>query len=105
MNLKKKRFHPLTKLIIVLFFFGFERLTWKGHGFLYPRLSFLPMSSCNKFFSRVFLMHVGCFFFSHLGRIILLLIFFRLSTVFSFSIGGTYTFWINNKLFFNYGII
>src|SRR3954464_6683283 len=65
-NLKKKRFHPLTKLVVVLFFFGFERLTWNGHGFLHPWFSFLPMSSFNEVFSSVLLAHVRCFFFLNL---------------------------------------
>src|ERR1041385_6510509 len=90
MNLKKNKFHPFTKFIIVLFFFGFETLTWKGHGFLYPWFSFLLMSSCDEVFFGILLAFIGCFFFSHLRRIILLLIRFRLSTVFSFSIGGRY---------------
>src|ERR1041385_1335394 len=81
----------------MLFFFSFERLTWKGHGFLYPWFYFLPMSSCNEVFSCVFLAFIGCFFFSHLERIILLLIiFFGLNTVFSFSIGGRYAVRISN---------
>src|ERR1041384_1101380 len=63
-DLKKKRFHPFTKFIIMLFFFRFEGLTWKGHGFLYPWFSFLPMSSCDEVFSRVPLACTGCFFFS-----------------------------------------
>src|ERR1041385_4605167 len=94
MNLKKKRFHPLTKLIVMFFFFSFERLTWKGHGFLYPWFSFLPMSSCDKIFSSVFLAFVGFFFFLNFGWIILFNILFRLSNVFSLSIGGRYTIWI-----------
>src|ERR1044071_327850 len=98
-NLKKKRLHPLTKLVVVLFFFNFERLTWKGHGFLYPWFYFLPMSSCDEVFTSVFLAFVGCFFLSNFGWIILFTILFRLSTVFSLSIGGRYTIWINNKLF------
>src|ERR1041385_326849 len=82
----------------MLFLFGFERLTWKGHRFLYPWFSFLIMSSFYKVFSCVFLAFVGCFFFSQLGRIILLLIiFFGLSTVFSFSIGGRYAVRINSR--------
>src|SRR3954462_940647 len=83
----------------MLFFFSFERLTLKGHGFLYPWFSFLPMSSCDEVFSSVFLAFVGCFFFSNFGWIILFTILFRLNTVFSLSIGGRYTIWINNKLF------
>src|SRR6187401_2572835 len=99
-DLKKKRFNPLTKLIVMLFFFRFERLTWKGHGFLYPWFSFLPMSSCDEVFSIVLLAFVRCFFFSNLGRIILLLILiFRFGTVFSLSIGGRYTVEINSWLF------
>src|SRR4051812_32343618 len=78
----------------MLFFFSFERLTWKGHGFLYPCLSFLPMSSCDKIFSSVFLAFVGCFFFSNFGWIILFTILFRISTIFSLSIRGRYTIWI-----------
>src|ERR1041385_7054491 len=78
----------------MLFFFSFERLTWKGHGFLQPWFSFLPMSSCNKIFSSVFLAFVGCFFFLNFGWIILFTILFWLSTVFSLSIGGGYTIWI-----------
>src|ERR1041384_6727954 len=98
-------FHPLTKLFVVLFFFGFERLTWKGHGFLHPWFSFLSMSSCNEVFSSVLLALVRCFFFSNLGWIILFSIFFRFSTVFSLSIGGRYDVWINNLFFFFYRII
>src|ERR1041385_6056918 len=75
----------------MLFFFGFERLTWKGHGFLHPWFSFLPMSSCDEVFSSVILAFVGCFFFSNFGWIILFTILFRLSTVFSLSIGVRYT--------------
>src|SRR4051812_41261863 len=93
----KKRFHPLTKLVVVLFFFGFERLTWKGHGFLHPWFSFLPMSSCNEVITSVLLALVRCFFFSNLKWIILFTIFFRFNTVFSFSIGGRYVVWMNNK--------
>src|ERR1041385_3506579 len=94
MNLKKKRFHPLTKIIVMLFFFGFEKLTWKGHGLLYPWFSFLPMSSCDEVFSSIFLAFVGCFFFLNLGWIILFTSLFGLNTVFSLSIGGRYTIWI-----------
>src|SRR3954465_5006137 len=104
-NLKKKRFDPLTKLIVVLFFFGFDRLTWKGHGFLHPWFSFLPMSSCNEVFSSVLLVLVRCFFFSNLRWIILFSIFFRFRTVFSLRIGGRYDVWINNRFFFFYRII
>src|ERR1041385_3793403 len=78
----------------MLFFFSFKRLTWKGHGFLYPWFSFIPMSSCDKILSSVFLAFVGCFFFSNLGWIILFTILFRLSPVFSLSIGGRYNIWI-----------
>src|ERR1041385_3314944 len=77
----------------MLIFFSFGRLTWKGHGFLYPWFSFLPMSSCDEVFSSVCLAFVGCFFFSNFGWIILFTVLFRL------SIGGRYTIWINNKLF------
>src|SRR3954462_7757206 len=98
--MKKKRFHPLTKLIVVLFFFGFERLTWKGHGFMHPWFSFLSMSSCNEVFSCVLLALIRCFFFSNLMWIILFSIFFRFNTVFSLSIGGRYVVWINNRFFF-----
>src|SRR4051812_10471979 len=101
----KKRLHPLTKLIVVLFFFGFERLTWKGHGFLHPWFSFLPMSSCNEVLSSVLLTLVRCFFFLNLWWIILLIVFFRFNTVFSLSIGGRYAVWTNNRLFINYRII
>src|SRR3954466_5430617 len=84
----------------MLFFFRFERLTWKGHGFLYPRFSFLPMSSCYEVLSCILLAFIGCFFFSHLRRIILLLIiFYGLITVFSFSIGGRYGVGINSRFF------
>src|SRR3954471_17584087 len=83
----------------MLFFFRFERLTWKGHGFLYPWFSFLPMSSCDEIFSSILLAFIGCFFFSHLRRIILLLILFGLGTVFSFSIGGRHAVRINNGFF------
>src|ERR1044071_6586406 len=104
-NLKKKRLHPLTKLVVVLFFFGFERLTWKGHGFLHPWFSFLPMSSCKEIFSSVLLALIRCFFFSNLRWIILFSIFFRFSTVFSLSIRGRYVVWIDNMFFFFYRII
>src|SRR3954464_10351452 len=87
-------FHPLTKLIVMLFFFSLYRLTWKGHGFLHPWFSFLPISSCDKIFSSVFLAFVGCLFFSNFGWIILFTILFRLSTIFSLSIGSRYTIWI-----------
>src|ERR1041385_6552818 len=84
----------------MLFFFRFERLTWKGHGFLYPWFSFLPMSSCYEVFSCVLLAFIRCFFFSHLERIILLLIiFFGFSTVFSFSTGDRYVVGINSRFF------
>src|ERR1041385_8331954 len=84
----------------MLFFFRFEGLTWKGHGFLHPWFSFLPMSSCDEVFSRVPLAFIRCFFFSYLGRIILLcVLFFRLGTVFCFSIGGRYAVRINSWLF------
>src|ERR1041385_8632744 len=84
----------------MLFFFRFEGLTWKGHGFLYPWFSFLPMSSCDEVFSRVLLAFIRCFFFSYLGRIVLLrVLFFRLGTVFCFSIGGRNAVRINNWLF------
>src|ERR1041385_6481931 len=52
------------------------------------------MSSCDKIFSTVFFAFVGCFFFSNFGWIILFTILFRLSTVFSLSIGRRYTIWI-----------
>src|SRR3954465_14541819 len=94
MNLKKKRFQPLTKLIVMLFFFGFERLAWKGHGFLYPWFSFLPMSSCDDVFSSVFLAFIWCFFFSDFRWIILFNSLFQFNIVFSLSIGGRYTIWI-----------
>src|SRR4051812_15785043 len=45
-NLKKKRFHPLTELVVVLFFFGLDGLARERHGLLYPWFSFLSMSSC-----------------------------------------------------------
>src|SRR4051812_33541317 len=81
----------------MIFFFRFERLAWKGHGFLYPWFSFLPVSSCYEVFSSILLAFIRCLFFSHLGRIILLLIiFFGLSIVFSFSIGGRYAVRINS---------
>src|ERR1041385_6129157 len=84
----------------MLFFFRFEGLTWKGHGFLYPWFSFLPMFSCDEVFSRVLLAFIRCFFFSFLGGIILLLVFFfRLGTVFCFNIGGGHAVRINNWLF------
>src|SRR3954470_13228064 len=84
---------------------GLDRLTWKGHGFLYPWFSFLPMSSCKEVFSGILLMLVGCLFFSNLGWIILFSIFFRFSTVFSLSIGGRHAVWINSLFFFFYRII
>src|SRR3954469_9164985 len=99
-DLKKKRFHPLTKLVVVLFFFGFNGLTWKGHGFLHQWFSFLTVSSCKEVFFSIFLALCRCFFFSNLRWIILLSIFFRFSTVFSLSIGGGYAVWINNMFFF-----
>src|SRR3954463_10626115 len=84
----------------MLFFFRFEGLTWKGHGFLYPWFSFLPMSSCDEVFFRVSLAFIGCFFFSYLGWIILLgVFFFRLGIVFCFSIRGRYVVRINSWLF------
>src|SRR4051812_6924852 len=89
----------------MLFFFGFERLTWKGHGFLYPWFYFLPMSSCNEVFSSILLAFVGCFFFSHLGRIILLLVLFGLNIIFSFSIGGRYAIRVSSRFFIGNGII
>src|SRR3954471_24593045 len=101
MDLKKKRFHPLTKLVVVLFFFGFDGLAWKGHGFLYPWFSFLPVSSCKEIFSSILLTLVRCFFFSNLRWIILLSMLFRFSTVFSLSIGGGYAVWINSMFFFH----
>src|SRR6187401_899196 len=100
MDLKKKRFNPLTKLIVMIFFFRFDRLTWKGHGFLYPWFSFLSMSSCDEVFSSVPLTFVRCFFFSNFRRIIhLITLTFRFSTVFSLSIGDRYTVGINSWLF------
>src|ERR1041385_6063198 len=84
----------------MLFFFRFERLTWKWHGFLYPWFSFLPMSSCDEVFSRVPLAFIGCFFFSYFGWIILLrALFFRLGIVFCFGIGSRYVVRINSWLF------
>src|SRR3954463_4472852 len=105
MNLKKKRFHPLTKLVVVLFFFGFDGLAREGHGFLCPSFLFLPMSSCKEVFSSILLALVRCFFFSNLGWIILFNIFFRFNTIFSLSIRGRYAVWINSRFFFFYGII
>src|SRR3954463_6167754 len=104
-DFKKKRFHPLTKLVVVLFFFGFDGLAWERHGFLYPWFSFLPMSSCKEVFSSILLTLIGCFFFTNLGWIILFNIFFRFSTVYSLSIGGRYAIWINSLFFFLYMII
>src|ERR1041385_2227549 len=104
-NLKKKRFHPLTKLVVVLFFFGFDGLAWERHGFLYPWFSFLPMYPCKKVFSSILLALIGCFFFTNLGWIIPFSIFFRFSTVFSLSIGCRYAVWINSLFFFFYRII
>src|SRR3954467_6128908 len=84
----------------MLFFFRFDGLTWKGHGFLYPWFSFLPMFSCNEVFFSVPLTFVRCFFFSNFRRIILIIILiFRFSTVFSLSVGDRYTVGINNWLF------
>src|ERR1041385_1309814 len=58
------------------------------------------MSSCDEVFFRVPLALIGCFFFSYLGWIILLrALFFRLGTVFWFSIGGRYAVRINSWLF------
>src|SRR3954471_20549773 len=48
MNLKKKRFHPLTKLVVVLFFFGFDGLAWEGHRFLYPWFRSFPCLLARK---------------------------------------------------------
>src|SRR3954468_15973288 len=78
----------------MLFFFRFDGLTWKGHGFLYPWFSFLPMYSCDEVFSSVFLAFIWCFLFSDFGWIILVNTLFRFSIVFSLSIGGKYTIWI-----------
>src|ERR1041385_4145473 len=89
----------------MLFFFSFERLTWKGHVFLYPWFSFLPMSSCDEVFSTVLLTLIRCFFFSNLRWIILFSIFFRFNTVFSLSIRGRYVVWVNNMFFLFYRII
>src|SRR4051812_38060263 len=84
----------------MLFFFGFEGLIWKGHGFLCPWFSFLPMPSRDEVFFRVPLAFIRCFFFSYLERIILLcVLLFRLGTVFCFSIGGRYAVRINNWIF------
>src|SRR3954470_23113936 len=75
----------------MLFFFRFERFTWKGHGFLHPCV---PLT------------FVRCFFFSNFRRIILLIIFiFRFSTIFSLSIGDRYTVWIKSWLFVSNRII
>src|SRR6187401_3142232 len=99
-DLKKKRFNPLTKLIVMLFFFGFDGLTWKGHGFLHPWFSFLPMFSCDEVFFSVPLTFVRCFFFSNFRRIILFIILtLRFSTVFSLSIGDRYTVGLNSWFF------
>src|SRR4051812_40319934 len=81
---------------------GFERITWKGHGLLYPWFSFLPMSSHNEVFSCIFLAFIGCFFSSS-RRVILLFIFFGLSTVFSLSIGVGYAIWVSSRLSLHYG--
>src|SRR3954469_21690851 len=89
----------------MLFFFRFERLTWKGHGLLYPWFSFLPMSSCKEVFSSVLLALIRCFFFSNLRWIVLFSVFFRFSTVFSLNIRGRYVVWINSGFFFFYRII
>src|SRR3954465_11157259 len=84
----------------MLFFFRFERFTWKGHGFLHPWFSFLPMFSCDEVFFSVPLTFVRCFFFSNFRRVNLLIIFiFGFSTIFSLSIGDRYTVWINSWLF------
>src|ERR1041385_8881351 len=104
-NLKKKRFHPLTKLVVVLVFFGFDGLAWERHGFLYPWFSLLPVSPCKEVFSSMLLALIGCFFFTNLGWIILFGIFFRSSTVFSLSIGCRYAVWIHSLFFFFYRII
>src|SRR4051812_8114317 len=89
----------------MLFFFSFERLTWEGHWFLYPRIFFLPMFSCNKVFFCISLALVWCFFFLYFRRIILIIIIIRFSIVFSLSIRNRYTIGINNRLFINRGII
>src|SRR3954469_14199165 len=84
----------------MFFFFRFERFTWKGHGFLHPWFSFLPMFSCDEVFFSVPLTFVRCFFFSNFRRIIILIILiFRFSTVFSLSIRDRYTVGINSWLF------
>src|SRR4051812_42100445 len=89
----------------MLFFFGFERLAWEGHGFLHPWFSFLPMSSCDEVFSSIPLALVRCFFFLYFRWIILLNIFIRINTAFSLSIGSGYTIGIPNRLFINNKII
>src|SRR4051812_42977247 len=63
------------------------------------------MSSCNEVFSSISLALVRCFFLLYFRWIILLVIFIRLSTVFSLSIGSRYTIRINNRLFINNRII
>src|SRR6187401_3820854 len=84
----------------MLFFFGFDGLTWKGHGFLHPWFSVLPMFSCDEVFFSVPLTFVRCFFFSNFRRIILLIILtLRFSTVFSLSIGDRYTVGLNSWFF------
>src|SRR6187401_2139067 len=84
----------------MLFFFRFGGLTWKGHGFLYPWFSFLPMFSCDEVFFSVPLTFVRCFFFSTFRWIILLIIItFRFSTVFCLSIRDRYTIRINSWFF------
>src|SRR6187399_1003888 len=84
----------------MLFFFRFDGLTRKGHGFLYPWFFLLPMFSCDEVFFSVPLTFVRCFFLSDFRRIILLIIItFRFSTVFSLSIGDRYTVGFNSWFF------
>src|SRR3954469_1990672 len=58
-NLKKRRFHPFTNFIVMLFFFSFEGLTWEGHLFLYPRFLFLLLFSGNVVFFSIYLLRLS----------------------------------------------
>src|SRR3954463_5106800 len=65
----------------------------------------LPCLLARKSSLVYFLRLSGTYSSQNLGWIILLCIFFRLSTVYSLSIGGRYVVWINSLSFFFYRII